>query len=68
MQGATPAATSDPAAEIARIIERALALWPGLDRKALARTGGEPDRIARLVTRRTALPEASIIAMLRSER
>jgi hypothetical protein len=47
-----------------RILARALALWPGLDRRALLRTHGDPARIARLVMRRSALPEESIIAML----
>jgi len=45
-------------------IVRALALWPGLDRVALARTHGDPVRIARLVARRTALPETAIVEML----
>lgn len=43
---------------------RALAMWPGLDRKKLARTCGDPARVARLVERRTALPRASIIGIL----
>jgi hypothetical protein len=47
------------------ILARALALWPGLDRRALVRTQGDPVRIARLVMRRSALPEESILAMLR---
>jgi hypothetical protein len=43
---------------------RALAMWPGLDRAALARCAGNPDRIARLVSRRTALSETSIRMVL----
>lgn len=43
---------------------RALELWPGLDRRKLARTGGDPQRVARLVERRTALPRESILGML----
>ncbi|NJD29528.1 MAG: hypothetical protein FIA92_14705 [Chloroflexi bacterium] len=43
---------------------RALAVWPGLDRKKLARTCGDPVRVARLVERRTALPRESIIGIL----
>lgn len=50
------------------LIVRALAIWPGLDRRALIRTHGDPVRIARLVTRRTALPEESIVAMLEASR
>ena len=57
-----------PALRIARrptpVIARALALWPGLDRTALARTHGDPVRIARLVARRSALPETAILALL----
>jgi hypothetical protein len=46
------------------MLARALSLWPGLDRRALVRTHGDPARIARLVMRRSALPEESILAML----
>ena len=44
--------------------QRALLLWPGLDRPKLARTGGGPNRVARLVGRRTALPRETILRML----
>ena len=43
---------------------RALAIWPRLDRVRLARTQGDPVRIARLVTERTALTAESIVSML----
>ena len=43
---------------------RALAIWPGLDRRKLARTCGDPHRVARLVEHRTALPRESILRML----
>lgn len=43
---------------------RALAIWPGLDRKKLTRTCGNPNRVARLVERRTSLPRESILRML----
>ena len=43
---------------------RALALWPGLDRRRLARTHGDPARIARLVTRRTMLSADDVVAMV----
>lgn len=43
---------------------RALLLWPGLDRKKLARTCGDPCRVARLIERRTALSRETIISML----
>jgi hypothetical protein len=47
--------------------QRALTLWPRLDRTQLARTGGDPARIARIVGRRTTLPPESIVAMLTGE-
>jgi hypothetical protein len=43
---------------------RALAIWPGLDRVRLSRTRGDPDRITRLVQRRTTLSSESIFAVL----
>jgi hypothetical protein len=48
----------------ARTTDRALLLWPRLDRTRLTRTGGDPHRIARLVARRSALPTEVILAML----
>ena len=54
-----------PASEVARRIrERALLLWPGLDRTRLARTAGDPHRVARLVACRSSLPPEVIVAML----
>ena len=44
--------------------KRALALWPGLDRRKLSRTGGRPRRVARLVERRTSLTLETILGML----
>jgi len=49
-----------------RIRQRALLLWPRLDRVRLARTAGDPERIARLVERRSALPVEVIVAMLKA--
>jgi hypothetical protein len=43
---------------------RALARWPRLDRDALRRCGGDVERIAALVSRRTALPPEAIVAIL----
>lgn len=45
-------------------VGRALLLWPGLDRARLASTHGDPQRIVRLVARRTALPPETILRML----
>ena len=47
-----------------QIRQRALILWPRLDRTRLARTAGDPRRVARLVERRTSLPWDVIVAML----
>lgn len=43
---------------------RALAVWPGLDRRKLTRTGGDSSRVARLVEGRTMLSREAIIAIL----
>ena len=43
---------------------RALAIWPGLDRRKLTRTCGDAHRVARLVERRTAHSHEAILAML----
>lgn len=43
---------------------RAMALWPRLDRRALARCGCDPARIANYVSRRTRLPTKAIEALL----
>jgi hypothetical protein len=48
-------------------IRRAQLLWPGLDPTQLRRTGGDPQRIAKVVARRTTLPPESIAEMLRRE-
>lgn len=64
----TVIALARPVRALDPLVSRALALWPGLDRRALSRTHGDPVRIARLVTRRTALPEESIVAMLEAGR
>jgi hypothetical protein len=43
---------------------RALMLWPRLNRRALSRCRHDPDRIARLVARRTNLDLTTIRALL----
>lgn len=56
-----------PPAEGARVCDvrmKALAVWPGLDRRKLTRTCGDPKRVARLVERRTALPREAILGIL----
>jgi hypothetical protein len=53
--------------EAARVCRRhALLLWPRLDASRLARTRGDPWRIARLVADRTPRPVDEIVAMLTS--
>ena len=44
---------------------RALLIWPGLDRTQLARTQGDPHKVARLVARRTIHSEEAILSLLR---
>jgi hypothetical protein len=41
-----------------------LLIWPRLDTRSLSRCGGDPDRIARLVARRTSLSIEVITAIL----
>jgi hypothetical protein len=48
--------------------QRALALWPRLNASLVRRCGGDPWRIARLVSRRTSLPAETIVGMLRTTR
>lgn len=45
-------------------LERALLLWPRLDRAKLRRVAGDPARIAEMVERRTSQPYDVILAML----
>jgi hypothetical protein len=45
-------------------VERALLLWPRLDRARLRKVGDEPCRIAEMVERRTSQPYDVILAML----
>ena len=61
---ARPLGRSRSAAPRSNLKERALALWPRLDRRALRRCSDDPVRIARLVARRTLLPPETIIEIL----
>jgi hypothetical protein len=47
-----------------RLDERALMLWPRLDRRKLSRCAGDPRRMAALIERRTNLPQSAILSML----
>jgi hypothetical protein len=55
---------SSRAQELCPAQTRALALWPRLDRRALARCGCDPARIANYVSRRTRLPTKAIETLL----
>jgi len=46
------------------IRRRALLVWPRLDRAALRRCGGDPERVAALVSRRSSLPFEAIVGIL----
>ncbi len=48
-------------------VERALLLWPRLDRARLRRVADNPTRIAELIERRTSQPFDVILAMLTSQ-
>lgn len=63
MDGSTRTPRSEAALD-GDVRSRALAMWPGLDRRKLTRTSGDPVRVARLVERRTALPRESILRIL----
>ncbi len=53
-----------PAAETCTFTQRALLIWPRLDRRTLARCGCDARRIAAYVARRTSLPVEVITAIL----
>lgn len=55
---------SSRAVEDAAVKRRALSLWPGLDRRKLGRTHGDPKRIARLVAPRSGLLPDEIVELL----
>jgi hypothetical protein len=45
-------------------LERALVLWPRLDRRALRRASHDPQRMACCIAKRTSQPIETIVAML----
>jgi hypothetical protein len=47
-----------------RLEERALALWPRLDCKAVRRCAGDAQCVVRVISRRTALPADAILSLL----
>lgn len=46
------------------VVERAVAIWPRIDRRILNASHGDPQRLAHALARRTALPEERILEML----
>jgi hypothetical protein len=46
-------------------LERAMLLWPRLDRTRLSRVADDPARIAQMVQERTSQPFEAILAMLK---
>jgi hypothetical protein len=46
------------------VVQYAMFVWPRLDRRVLARFGGDVRRIAAYVARRTSLPVEEIVEML----
>ena len=46
------------------VVDKAALLWPRIDRRALSRCSGDPECIARQVSRRSSLPERSIVEMI----
>jgi hypothetical protein len=55
-------------AAIQPLYQRALLLWPGIDRALLSRTHGDPRKVARIVARRTIHSEETILSLLQGER
>jgi hypothetical protein len=49
---------------VCRYSQRALNIWPRLDRRALSRCACDPERIARVVARRTSLPVEAIVWLI----
>jgi len=48
------------------VTRRALELWPRLTASLLRQCGGDPSRVAKLISRRTALPAETVVGMLRT--
>ena len=53
-----------PATRDSRYVERALLLWPRLERAKLRKYADDPARIAELVVRRTSQPYEAVLAMI----
>lgn len=59
-----PRAVRRPLVETCPYMQRAVLIWPRLDRRMLAKCGCDARRIARFVSHRTSLPVEQITAML----
>lgn len=62
--GAKPRHAPRDAAKDSYYVERALLLWPRLQRAKLRKVGDDPARIAELVVRRTSQPYDAVLAMI----
>ena len=57
--------SGDPTpARVSGLEQRALLLWPGLDRRSIRRCADDAHCIVRVVSRRTALPAEAILRLL----
>ena len=59
-----PASNKRSAVEACAYVQRAMLIWPRLDRRTLARCGCDPRKIAAYVARRTSLSVDAIAALL----
>jgi hypothetical protein len=64
MTAAAPAANRRSALEECALMQRAMFIWPRLDRQSLARCGCDPRKIAGYVARRTSLSVEAITTLL----
>jgi hypothetical protein len=64
MAAPAPASNLRSAMEACAFTQRAMFIWPRLDRRTLARCGCDPRRIAAYVARRTSLSVDAITALL----
>jgi hypothetical protein len=63
-QSASRAAVDHQSPGASVYLERAMLLWPRLDRNRLSRYADDPARIAQIVQQRTSQPFDAILAML----
>jgi hypothetical protein len=64
MTAAAPAANRRSALEACALMQRAMSIWPRLDRRGLVRCGCDARKIAKYVARRTSHSVEAITAIL----